>query len=96
MYSKSISGVIIGVVLATMLGSTTSSFLRPQTSEAYYDSLSDYRTVRNAPIASSGENVYMAWSTNNTVNSNEVLVRSKVIVYQDIALILELLCCSFR
>src|SRR5918999_398835 len=74
---KHILGVVMGITLLTTLSVTSTPFLQPQTSEAYYDSLSDYRTVRKAPIASSGENVYMAWSTNNTADSNEdVLFRA--------------------
>src|SRR5918997_1877221 len=67
---KPILGVVMGITLVTTLSVTSTPFLQPQTSEAY-DSMSDYRTVRKAPIASFGENVYMAWSTNNTANRNE-------------------------
>jgi hypothetical protein len=68
---RNVLGVIIGITLVTTIATT--SMLRYQT--AYANATWDYS--RKAPITSSGQNVYMAWWTNNTANgNNEVMFRS--------------------
>ena len=68
---RNVLGVIIGITLVTTIAAT--SMLLYQT--AYANATWDFS--RKAPIASSGQNVYMAWWTNNTANgNNEVMFRS--------------------
>jgi hypothetical protein len=79
---KPILGVIIGITLVTALGASPLQ----QIYAAIEDGAQVSRNTENnqqpftqtrAPIASSGENVYMAWWTNNTSNgNNEVMFRS--------------------
>jgi hypothetical protein len=82
MDTKCILGVIIGIILVTTLGTT----MIQQVYAAIEDGAQVSRNTENnqqpftqtrAPIASSGENVYMAWWTNNTSNgNNEVMFRA--------------------
>jgi hypothetical protein len=82
MDTKCILGVIIGITLVATLGTT----MIQRTFAAIEDGAQVSRNTENnqqpftqtrAPIASSGENVYMAWWTNNTANgNNEVMFRS--------------------
>ena len=68
---RNVLGVIIGITLVTTIAAT--SMLLYQT--AYANATWDFS--RKAPIASSGQNVYMAWWTNNTANgNNEVMFRA--------------------
>jgi hypothetical protein len=72
MNAKSILAVIIGITLTTFGG----TIFIPQHGEAATEQTYEQKATR-APIASSGENVYMAWWTNNTSNgNNEVMFRS--------------------
>jgi hypothetical protein len=60
-------GVIIGITLVTTIATTISSF---QKATAFEVTSID----RKAPVAISGENVYVAWWTNNTANNNEEIM----------------------
>jgi hypothetical protein len=67
---KSILGVIMGVTLVTTLATTTLL-------QQVYAWTDPNPSPRKAPPAISGENVYVAWWTNNTANSsNEVIFRA--------------------
>jgi hypothetical protein len=66
---KNILGVIFGITLVATFGTTT---LLQQVYAANW--VDPDPTPRKAPPAISGENVYVAWWTNNTANSsNEVI-----------------------
>jgi hypothetical protein len=67
-----ILGVIVGITLVATIVTTTSFF---QEVKAIQSDLGSDRT--RAPPAISGENVYVAWWSNNTANSNnEVMFRA--------------------
>ena len=66
-----ILGVIVGITLVATIVTTTSFFQEVKAIQ------SDLGSDRRAPPAISGENVYVAWWTNNTANSNnEVMFRA--------------------
>ena len=72
MNGLSILGVIVGITLVATIVTTTSFF---QEVKAIQSDLGSDRM--RAPPAISGENVYVAWWTNNTANSNnEVMFRA--------------------
>ena len=72
---KSILGIIIGITLVTTLGVTT--LIGKHVEAATVQTYEQTRGPAKAPPAISGENVYVAWRTNNTANSNnEVIFRA--------------------
>jgi hypothetical protein len=62
-----IIGVTLMITLVTTIAITISSF---QKATAFEVTSID----RKAPVAISGENVYIAWWTNNTANNNEEIM----------------------
>lgn len=66
---RNVLGVIIGLTLVTILGITTPILQQQAIGIVDLDALD-----RKAPPAISGENVYVAWWTNNTVNDNEEIM----------------------
>jgi hypothetical protein len=73
---KSILGVIIGITLV----STPMAALMAQQAEGSSIKINGTNPIpanRRAPAAITGDNVYVAWPTNNTANSNyEVMFRA--------------------
>jgi hypothetical protein len=73
MNNRNVLGVIIGITLVITFGATT-PILHHEAEAIRFDANGD---VRAAPPAISGENVYVAWWTNNTGNNiDEVMFRS--------------------
>jgi len=68
MNTKIILGVIVMISLATTIGVTP--ILLQQSAEA----IKEVWTDRAAPPAITGDNVYVAWWTNNTANKNEEVI----------------------
>jgi hypothetical protein len=68
MNAEGILGVIIGITLITALGATT-LIIQYQQAEALVQVIEE--TLRKAPAVVSGDNIYIAWWTNNTENGNE-------------------------
>jgi hypothetical protein len=76
MNTRSILGVIIVIALVTTLGVSSPALLLQQ-AEAQSKTQLATELGRAAPITISGENVYVAWWTNNTANGNdEVMFRA--------------------
>lgn len=69
MKPRSNFGVIVGVTLITTLATTT--LILQQQAEA---GIFNFGHLREAPAAISGDNVYIAWQSNNTVNGNEDII----------------------
>lgn len=73
---KSILGIVIGLTLIVTLG-TTIPFLQQQTEAFRAEDGSRERTITKAPIGVSGDNIYVTWWTNKTVNGDgEVMFRA--------------------
>ena len=73
---KRIVGTLLAVVVAVMVvgifSATTSSSIIIQSAQAYIDPTHDLKTdTPKAPSVVSGDNIYIAWWTNNTENGNE-------------------------
>jgi hypothetical protein len=58
----------LGITLAAIYG--TSLMLQHQAEAGIFD----FGHLRNAPAAISGDNVYIAWQSNNTANGNEDII----------------------
>jgi hypothetical protein len=69
MNARIILGLIIGISLVTTFGAA--NLIQKQEAAGIFD-ISD--PGRKAPPAISGENVYVAWFTNNTANNNEEIM----------------------
>jgi hypothetical protein len=65
------SGIIMVSVLVIISSATLLMQLQQQQAEA---GLFDFGHLRKAPVAISGENVYVAWQSNNTANGNEEIM----------------------
>lgn len=87
---KNILGIITGMILVTTLGAAvgdivqfinqaeaTTKLIDTSTGEARAGTVGETAPDRKAPPAITGENVYVAWWTNNTANNNnEVMFRA--------------------
>jgi hypothetical protein len=73
---KLILGVVIGIIFVTTLGTTSPLF--QHFAEAFRaEDGQRIDSVTRAPVAISGENVYITWWTNNTANGDgEVMFRA--------------------
>jgi hypothetical protein len=65
------SGVVMVSILVTVSFATL--FMQSQQQQAE-GGLFDFGHLRKAPVAISGENVYVAWQSNNTANGNEEIL----------------------
>jgi archaellin len=70
MNKKSVFGVIIALALAATIAVTTSAII-----QQLANALVAGDTQRKAPVAISGDNIYIAWWTNKTGN-DEVMFRA--------------------
>jgi len=70
--------VLVGIIIATTLGGTSLLTFQPQAVVAFRaEDGSRITTVTKAPVAISGENIYIVWWTNNTANGDgEVMFRA--------------------
>ena len=69
-----IGKITLGIIIVTVLVTTSVPILFVQ--QQVEALLSDFGHLRKAPPVVSGENVYLAWWTNNTANNNEeIMVR---------------------
>jgi hypothetical protein len=64
-----IFGIIVGATLLATLGTTT-AILQQQAEAGIFN----FGHLREAPAAISGENIYIAWQSNNTANGNEDII----------------------
>jgi hypothetical protein len=64
-----IGKITLGIIIVTVLATTSVPILSVQ--QQVEALLSDFGHLRKAPPVVSGENVYLAWWTNNTANNNE-------------------------
>jgi hypothetical protein len=68
---RNVLGIMIGITLVTTIAAS------PLLKQVEAVTEQTYEQSRKAPITSSGQNVYMAWWTNNTANgNNEVMFRA--------------------
>jgi len=73
---KNTLGVIVGLALITTF-STTSLLLQHQVEAFRAEDGSRTRTIEKAPVAISGDNIYITWWTNKTaMGDGEVLFRA--------------------
>jgi hypothetical protein len=76
MNMKNTLGVIVGLALITTF-STTSLLLQHQVEAFRAEDGSRTRTIEKAPVAISGDNIYITWWTNKTaMGDGEVLFRA--------------------
>jgi len=69
---KSILGIIVGISLVVTLGATNLIQHDAEAVRATVDGI-----IASAPVAITGDNIYVAWWTNKTANQNEeVMFRS--------------------
>ena len=67
-----IGKITLGTIIVTVLVTTSVPILSVQ--QQVEALLSDFGHLRKAPPVVSGENVYLAWWTNNTANNNEEIM----------------------
>ena len=70
MSAKSILGIIVGISLVLTLGATNLIQHDAEATRARGGS----SLIASAPVVLSGDNIYIAWWTNNTANQNEEVI----------------------
>jgi hypothetical protein len=62
--------ILVVTVVSTPLAATT-SLMQSAFAQRFMETGSDFGPTANAPVVVSGDNIYIAWWTNNTENGNE-------------------------
>jgi hypothetical protein len=63
--------ILAVVVVSTSLAATATPLLQSVSAQSFIDSESNFAVEPKAPVVVSGDNIYIAWWTNNTENGNE-------------------------
>jgi hypothetical protein len=71
---QSTVSIIIGITLVTAVGASQLQHITSEKDTIQGKAIQNGAQLREAPVAISGENVFVAWWTNNTANNNEEIM----------------------